>query len=55
MLERTVLSIKSGYYKEQFYQQNQDARTNSFINKIRILQRTRRNIIYYGKLDYSFH
>jgi hypothetical protein len=38
-----------------------DAATNEcqneqfLINKIRMLQRTPRNVIYYGKFDYSFH
>jgi len=41
--------------------QQTNATTNSFIDKSRtlqrtqMLQRTRRNIIYYGKFGYSFH
>ena len=55
MLQRTNATTNS------FYQQNQDATTNEYYNeqllsiKIRMLQRTRRNISYYIKFYCSFH
>jgi len=49
-----VVHYSGMYYNERCYNETMIQRT-VFINKIRMLQRMRRNIIYYGNFDYNFH
>jgi len=49
-----VVKYIGACYNEQCYNERMLQRT-VFINKIRMLQRMQRNIIYYGKFDDSLH